>query len=95
MSGLNHPFGGVISLTSSPHTDRMATRHIVNGGWDRPLVDVLHEGTWHPGELRSWDQADDGSWSGMAEWTVAPGSTYLGRVPSIHLRPHREQRRLP
>ena len=30
------------------------------------MVDVLHEGSWYPGELRSWDQSDDGSWSGMA-----------------------------
>ena len=56
----------------------VTTQHLVYSGWDRPLVDVLHEGAWYPGELALVDQADDGSWSGMAEWTVAPGSTYLG-----------------
>ena len=42
------------------------------------MVDVFHEGAGYPGELRSWDQADDGSWSGMAEWTVGARVDLLG-----------------
>lgn len=68
----------------------MAEQHHVYRGLDRKLVEVLVDGTWWPGELRSWDQAaDDGSWSGMAEWTTEPGSTFLGRVPAARLRPAR------
>lgn len=61
-------------------------QHIAYTGLERKLVEVLVDGTWYPGELRSWDQAEDNSWSGMAEWTVAPGSTYLGRVLAGRLR---------
>lgn len=56
-------------------------------GWDRRLVEVLVDGTWYPGELRSWDKDEAGAWSAMVEWTTAPGSTFLGRVPADRLRP--------
>lgn len=68
----------------------VAEQHFVYRGLDRKLVEVLVDDTWWPGELRSWDQAEDGSWSGMAEWTVEAGSTFLGRVPATRLRPLRD-----
>lgn len=64
----------------------MAEQHFVYHGLDRKDVEVLVDGAWWPGELRSWDQADDGSWSGMVEWTVEPGSTYLGRKLATQIR---------
>lgn len=65
----------------------MTEQHFVYLGFDRKAVEVLVDGTWHPGELRSWDQAEDGSWSGMVEFNVGPGMTYLERVASERVRP--------
>jgi hypothetical protein len=65
----------------------VAEQHYVYSGLDRILVEVLVDGTWYPGELRSWDLVEDGTWSGMVEWTTEPGSTYLGRVPGTMIRP--------
>ncbi len=84
---LGHSSGASRLVPGSAHADLDGhTAHRFQRG-DRPLVDVLHEGAWYPGELRSWDQGDDGSWSDMAEWTVSPGSTYLGRYHQSSFAP--------
>jgi hypothetical protein len=56
-------------------------------GWDRKLVEVLVDGTWHSGLLRSWDQAEDGSWSGMVEWSAGPAENRLDRFDEASVRP--------
>ena len=40
-------------------------RHRTYSGWARKDVEVLVDGTWYDGELRSWDRAGSGSWSGV------------------------------
>ena len=65
----------------------MTEQHHVYNGHDRKDVEVLVDGTWYAGLLHSWDQAEDGSWSGMVEWTTEPGSTYLQRKPAERIRP--------
>ena len=57
-------------------------------GWDRKDVEVLaDDDTWHPGELRSWDQAEDGSWSGIVTWQASPGERRIDRFPADRIRP--------
>lgn len=57
---------------------------------ERPLVEVLVDGTWHLGELRAWQHREDGAWWGNVNWTAGPGLTYLDTVPSEQLRPINE-----
>ncbi len=56
-------------------------------GWDRKLVEVLVDDVWHPGELRSWDQADDGTWSGVVSWSAGVMRNHLDRFPADRIRP--------
>ncbi len=49
----------------------------------------MRDGAWYPGELRSRDQAEDGSWSAMIElgaavpvWTVFPTIADVKTVPA-------------
>ena len=49
-------------------------QHFVYTGWDRKEVEVEVNGRWYDGELRSWDQADDGTWSASS-----PGGVRSGR----------------
>ena len=55
-------------------------------GWDRPLVEVLIDGVWYPGELRMWTQHDDQGWTANVSWTSKPGSTFLTTVPAEQVR---------
>ena len=62
------------------------TEHVFTG-WDRKEVEVLVDGTWHPGELRSWDAEDDGGWTAMVTWSAGPAEQRLDRFPADALRP--------
>jgi hypothetical protein len=53
--------------------------HVVYTGEDRREVQVLVEGRWLPGELRSWDHDDNDTWSGMVTWSAGPAEQRLGR----------------
>lgn len=52
----------------------------------RPDVEVLVDDTWYPGELRAWQQRDDGWWANV-NWSTGPGLTYLDTVPADRVRP--------
>ena len=61
--------------------------HVVYAGEDRREVEVLDDtGVWHYGEQRSWDQADDGTWSATVTWSAAPGENRIDRFPADRLR---------
>jgi hypothetical protein len=62
-------------------------QHFVYTGWDRKEVEVEVDGRWYDGELRSWDQADDGSWSGIVSWRRAVGETLIDRFQAGQIRP--------
>lgn len=60
---------------------------------ERPDVEVRMDGVWHQGELRAWQQRDDGSWWANVQWRPAPGETYLDTVPAADVRPDESQPR--
>lgn len=75
------------------HTDTM-TRRITETfhGYNQPEILVTfpddhdHPGE-HQGVLRAWAVDDEtGEWSGMCNYTVAPGVTYLGWIHQDQLR---------
>jgi len=39
---------------------------------ERPLIEVLIDGTWYPGELRAWLPNDDGTWRANVGYSTAP-----------------------
>jgi hypothetical protein len=52
---------------------------------DRPDVEVLVDGTWHPGELRGWWDRDGRRLMNVS-WRSAPGMTRLDTVPAERVR---------
>ncbi|GAA1479008.1 hypothetical protein GCM10009623_34540 [Nocardioides aestuarii] len=60
--------------------------HVVFTGEDRREVEVLVDGRWCYGEQRSWDRADDGTWSAVVTWSAAPGHNHIGRFPATEMR---------
>lgn len=52
---------------------------------EEPDVEVLVDGTWHPGELRSWRHTDQG-WVGMVRWHRGPGDNLLESFPADRIR---------
>ncbi len=64
----------------------MDARVVEFHGFDCPDVEVLRDGAWHHGELRSWQQTEAG-WDAMVQYNVGPGMTYLERVASERVRP--------
>ena len=61
-------------------------RHRVYHGWDTKDVEVLVDDIWYDGELRSWDRADDDTWSGIVSWRRAPCETLIDRFPADRIR---------
>lgn len=63
---------------------------VVYSGEDRVEVEVLVHGDdgkrWVSGELRSWDQADDGSWSAMVSYRLGVAQQYLERFDQAAIR---------
>jgi hypothetical protein len=57
-----------------------------NTGWDHRAVEIDLNGRWYDGELRSWDQADDGSWSGIVTWQEAAGIRHIDRFSVARIR---------
>jgi hypothetical protein len=46
---------------------------------ERPDVEVLVEGDWQEGQLRSWSLAPDGAWWANVQHRAGPGKgTHLG-----------------
>ena len=63
-----------------------APRHRTFFGNDRKAVQVKVHGEWYDGELRFWDQGDDGSWSGIVSWRRAPTETLIDWFPADRIR---------
>jgi hypothetical protein len=61
-------------------------RVVVFQGDNRPGIQVLREGDWHGGELRSWHQRDTG-WVAEVQYRVGHETTYVERVTSDRVRP--------
>lgn len=63
---------------------------VVYTGEDRIEVEVLvHTSAgkqWVYGELRSWDQADDGNWSAMVSYRLGVAQQYLERFDQAAIR---------
>jgi hypothetical protein len=55
-------------------------------GHDRPLIEVLVDGGWWPGELRAWLPNDDGTWFANVGYSRGPGQNYLATVPAECVR---------
>lgn len=53
---------------------------------DRPDVEVLVDGTWHPGELRGWWDRDGVRLMNVS-WREAVGMTRIDTVPDDRVRP--------
>lgn len=53
---------------------------------ERPDILVTIEGVEYPGELRMWQQRDDGSWWAQVNWRSASGSTRIDTVPADDVR---------
>ncbi len=56
-------------------------------GHDQPLVEVLVDGDWYPGDLRAWRQHDDGTWTAQVTWSRAAGEKRIDAFPADHVRP--------
>lgn len=55
---------------------------------DRPMVEVLVEGQWRPGDLRMWVQNDDGQWFGQVQWQPAGNTSHtIDTFPADRIRP--------
>ena len=54
-------------------------RHHLYTGNNCKEVEV--DGMWYDGELRSWAQADDGTWSAIVTWRSRPGEVFINRFP--------------
>ena len=64
----------------------VSVQHHIYLGNDRKAVEVEVDGQWYAGELRSWDQAEDGSGSGVVTWRRAPGELLVRRFPAERIR---------
>lgn len=60
--------------------------HTIYAPNDRPEAEVRIDGTWYPGEVRSWMVEDDGGWWASCSWTKGPGDNYLDTVHSGRVR---------
>jgi hypothetical protein len=62
--------------------------HHVYYGDDRSPCEVEVDGTWHLGEIHSWDRDTSGHWSASVGWTEGPGKPWrLERFPCERVRP--------
>ena len=60
--------------------------HTIYAPNDRPEAAVLVDGTWYPGEVRSWMIDDEGSWWASCSWSKGAGQNYLDTVPAERVR---------
>ncbi|WP_426243654.1 hypothetical protein [Nocardioides sp. LHG3406-4] len=65
-------------------------QRIVYQGWERPLIAVLIDRTWYPGELRMWTQHDDDTWTADVSYTDEHHMNHLTSVASDQVRPVEE-----
>ncbi|WP_248582623.1 hypothetical protein [Nocardioides sp. InS609-2] len=56
-------------------------------GHDQPLVEVLVDDRWYPGDLRAWRQHDDDTWSAQVTWSRRPGERRLEVFEAERVRP--------
>lgn len=68
----------------------MAGEPRIYSGHDRPLVEVLVDGRWCPGELRAWLPAEDGGWRANVGYSTGPGENRLATVDADRVRPVEE-----
>lgn len=63
---------------------------VIYTGDDRIEVEVLMHGDdgkeWVSGELRSWNQDDDGNWSAMVSYRLGVAQQYLARFDQATIR---------
>ena len=55
---------------------------------ERPDVEVRRDGVWHQGELRDWQQREDGWWANV-QWRPKAGMTFIdtGSADDVRLAP--------
>ena len=54
---------------------------------ERPDVLVTVEGVEYPGELRMWQQREDGSWWAQVNYRSEPGANRIDTVHADEVRP--------
>lgn len=64
---------------------RVKPQPVVYHPADRPDVEVMVDGNWHPGELRMWQPTPDG-WAGQVQWRREVGMTFLDSFPAARIR---------
>lgn len=52
---------------------------------ERPDIEVLVDGTWHPGELRAW-HLRAGAWWANVNYRLGAAQQYVNVVPADHVR---------
>lgn len=50
-------------------------------------VEVEVDDVWYPGRLRSWDRANDGTWSGQVTWSPTGDDDQTDRFTEDEIRP--------
>lgn len=53
---------------------------------ERPLVEVLIDGRWLPGELRMWAQDENGDWTANVKYTDEEHFNYITTVVADQVR---------
>ena len=64
----------------------MSRQTVVYKYADRPLAEVLVDGTWWPAEIRMWVQHNDGTWTADVGYSMAPAENRFGTFPADRLR---------
>lgn len=54
---------------------------------ERPLVEVLVDGRWLPGEIRMWSLLEDDTVVGNVQYSTHPGDNRLGTFDLADVRP--------
>lgn len=61
-------------------------QQIVYKAGERPLIEVLVDGRWLPGELRMWLQHEDDSWTAQVKYSDEESYTFIETVPADRVR---------
>jgi hypothetical protein len=68
----------------------MAREPRIYSGHARPLVEVLVDTRWCPGELRAWLPVEDGGWRANVGYSAGPGQNYMATMEAERVRPVEE-----
>lgn len=74
------------SAMSAPGRSLRRMTTIVFAPDERPDIEVCIDGAWCPGELRMWQQREDGSWWANVNWS-RDGQRYVDTLPADDIRP--------